>query len=259
MSTAVPAGYQSQVDAAETQNGIPSGLLADVLGQESGWNPNAINASSGATGLAQVLPSTAANPGYGVTPLSNPYDSSSSISFAGQYLRALFQKTGSWQGAVQAYGTVPSSGGLTAGQQSVLAAAQAADAGQGTDTSGASGTGSTGDGSGLSASQFASILGSAGAGLDTGVTSGQMYGATSGTGAGYPVDVGLEPGTGGLIGGVTGYIGDQIHAATSGILSTATSLASRFGLVLLGVVLIGGAIAWMIAGNKVRDIVGEGG
>lgn len=120
--------YDNLIANVEQNNGIPSGLLSSLLAQESSFNPDAYNPSSGAEGIAQIIPSTAADPGYGISPV-DPTNPAASISFAGQYLTALQQATGSWLNAVQAYGTVPSSGPLTSGQQNVASAASAADNG----------------------------------------------------------------------------------------------------------------------------------
>lgn len=122
--------YSSEISQAENQYGVPSGLLYSVLGQESSFDPTAYNASSGSYGLAQVLPSTAADPGYGIAPF-DPSNPQASISFGAQYLAALKQKYGSWTQAVHNYGTVPSSGNLTQGQQNVLNVAMTADKSQG--------------------------------------------------------------------------------------------------------------------------------
>ena len=94
--------YQNTAIADANAYGVPSQLYADMIQQESGYNPNAYNASTGATGIAQILPSTAANPGYGLAPV-DPTNPNASLSFGAQYLAALFAKLGSWTGAVQAY------------------------------------------------------------------------------------------------------------------------------------------------------------
>ncbi len=48
-------------------------MLFNLLKTESNFNPKAVNKASGAQGLAQVMPDTAADPGYDVTPLSDPF------------------------------------------------------------------------------------------------------------------------------------------------------------------------------------------
>lgn len=69
------------ITGANAQYGLPKGYLGTVAGIESSWNPNASN-PSGAKGLFQFVPSTAAH--YG---LSNPYDPSAASAAAGQFTR----------------------------------------------------------------------------------------------------------------------------------------------------------------------------
>jgi len=61
-----------------------------IVSQESGWNPNAVNPSSGACGLAQALPCSKV-PG-------NPYDPINSLNWMNGYVVGRY---GSWEGAVQ--------------------------------------------------------------------------------------------------------------------------------------------------------------
>jgi soluble lytic murein transglycosylase-like protein len=105
--------------------GVPPGLFSAVISAESSWNPYAYNSASGATGIAQILPSTAASPGYGLSS-PNSGDPISSLSFSAQYLRALYDRAGTWVGALQLYsgasnGATPYPGNATVQQE--LAAA----------------------------------------------------------------------------------------------------------------------------------------
>ena len=90
----------AQQDAAAY--GVPWDIFNGVITAESNWNPNDYNVSSGATGIAQILPSTAANPGDNL-PHPNPNDPISSLDFAAAYLAALYKRAGTWLGAVQRY------------------------------------------------------------------------------------------------------------------------------------------------------------
>jgi len=94
--------WSNYADSIGTSYGLPSGLLPSVLQNESGFNPQAYNPASGATGIAQFLPSTAANPGYGIAPFdpTNPY---ASMRGAAQYLSALNGQLGSWTAALNQY------------------------------------------------------------------------------------------------------------------------------------------------------------
>lgn len=101
--------YDSTIASAASTYGVPPSLLSWQINQESGGNPNAYNPRSGATGIAQFLPSTAANPGYGIAPF-DPTNPTASINGAAQYDAALYQQTGSWAGALSSYGTLPAPG-----------------------------------------------------------------------------------------------------------------------------------------------------
>lgn len=97
----VPAKYASIISQAETDNGLPSGLLARVLYRESRFREDIISgkvrSSVGALGIAQFMPSTAVSMGV------DPLDPFSAIPGAARYLAQLFRTTGSWPEAVAAY------------------------------------------------------------------------------------------------------------------------------------------------------------
>lgn len=72
---AAPPRYTGGGSPAEwmAAAGIPEsdwGYVDAIIGRESGWNPNATNASSGACGLAQALPCSKV-PGNGYDPVDN--------------------------------------------------------------------------------------------------------------------------------------------------------------------------------------------
>ncbi len=89
--------YYNTALSAAAQYGVPSSLFIAQIGQESGFNPNAQNGS--ATGIAQFMPATAAQ--YGV----NSADPTSSLYGAAKYDATLYSQYGSWQTAMQKYGT----------------------------------------------------------------------------------------------------------------------------------------------------------
>lgn len=96
--------------ASETY-GVPAELITAVMAQESGGNARA-RSPVGAQGLMQLMPGTAA--GLGVT---DAWDPEQNIMGGVKYLRAQYDKFGSWEkalaaynagpGAVQKYGGVP--------------------------------------------------------------------------------------------------------------------------------------------------------
>lgn len=84
MATAAP---QLLADAT-AGTPIPPALLGNLIGVESSGNPASVNPATGAAGLGQVLPSTAANPGFGVAPLPANASPEQQAKFAAQYLYA---------------------------------------------------------------------------------------------------------------------------------------------------------------------------
>lgn len=54
------------IDGANSKYGLPDGLLNAIASAESGFNPNAKNGKSGASGMFQFMPATAK--GYGIDP-----------------------------------------------------------------------------------------------------------------------------------------------------------------------------------------------
>ncbi len=104
--------YAAQITAAANANGIDPALLAGLIKQESGFNPNA-GSGAGARGLTQLMPSTAA--GLGVT---NVLDPAQSIQAGAKYLKDQLDTFGgdvtkalaaynAGPGAVKRFGGVP--------------------------------------------------------------------------------------------------------------------------------------------------------
>ena len=92
------AADQTAIQNASAQTGVPIGLLQAVQQQETGGSPNPDTAvsSTGAQGLFQILPSTAGQPGFGVTPLpaSALTDPTQNSLFAAQYIQGLANANG---------------------------------------------------------------------------------------------------------------------------------------------------------------------
>jgi soluble lytic murein transglycosylase-like protein len=106
----VPFG--AEITAAAKKHGIDPALLAGLVKQESGFNPNA-GSPAGARGLTQLMPGTAA--GLGV---SNVLDPIQSLDGGAKYLRQQLDAFGgdvtralaaynAGPGAVQRHGGVP--------------------------------------------------------------------------------------------------------------------------------------------------------
>lgn len=99
----VPVQYRAAISAAEQANGIPSGMLARLLYQESHYRADIISGATrspaGAIGIAQFMPATA--PDWSVNLYDgNPFDD---IAGAGKYLAWLYRQTGAWDKALAAY------------------------------------------------------------------------------------------------------------------------------------------------------------
>lgn len=94
--------YEPYFQSASAQYGIPDGLLSRIAFQESDYNQSAVNPSSGARGLMQFMPATAAAPGYGVSPF-DPFDPVALINAAAGLLAAWFSQFGDWALAIAAY------------------------------------------------------------------------------------------------------------------------------------------------------------
>ena len=86
--------------AAARQHGIPEDLFLRLVQQESGWNPRA-RSHKGATGLAQLMPGTAAKLGV------NPNDPVQNLNGGARYLRMMYNQFGNWRLALAAYNAGP--------------------------------------------------------------------------------------------------------------------------------------------------------
>lgn len=108
---AAAAPYLAHIAAAGRKHKLPAYLLARVLEQESSYRPDVISGATrspvGAVGIAQVMPATARDPGFGVAPLADPTDPFASIEFAAAYLAAMYRYTGTWSKALAAYNWGP--------------------------------------------------------------------------------------------------------------------------------------------------------
>lgn len=97
--------YQSIANQAALANGIDPTIFSNLIASESSWNPSAIGPSFqqngqtiNAQGIAQFLPSTAANLGI------NPLDPIQALNGSAQYLNTLVnQYNGNMNQAVAAY------------------------------------------------------------------------------------------------------------------------------------------------------------
>jgi soluble lytic murein transglycosylase-like protein len=113
-TSTLPAGtpYAAEITQAAQANGLDPALLAGLIKQESGFNPNA-GSGAGARGLTQLMPGTAA--GLGVTNVLDPVQS---INGGARYLKQQLDAFGgdtakalaaynAGPGAVKRFGGIP--------------------------------------------------------------------------------------------------------------------------------------------------------
>lgn len=98
-------------------------LVSRVIRQESGGNPNAVNAGTGASGLMQVMPATAADPGFGVAPMAwdQRFDPAANRRFGEDYLKAMLNRyDGNVPKALAAYNWGPGNADKWSGDMASL-------------------------------------------------------------------------------------------------------------------------------------------
>ncbi len=123
------SAYLAQIYAAEQASGVPHGLLAGLVAQESGGNPGATGFDSGGSvdrGIVQI--NSQAHPQVSD---AQAYDPAFAIPWAASQLASLKTSTGTWTGALEAYNS-GSAGGAPGYATSVMDKARAYGYGPGT-------------------------------------------------------------------------------------------------------------------------------
>jgi hypothetical protein len=88
--------YVAIAQQAAVTAGIPPTYFVQQINVESGFNPNAVS-PSGAVGIAQMIPSTAAGIG------ANPYDPVSALNGAARLMSSYYKQYGDYAKALAAY------------------------------------------------------------------------------------------------------------------------------------------------------------
>jgi soluble lytic murein transglycosylase-like protein len=92
--------YLEVARAMARKHGVPEDLFLRLVQQESGWNPGAVS-HAGATGLAQLMPGTAAKLGVDIN------DPQQNLEGGARYLAQMYNRFGSWRLALAAYNAGP--------------------------------------------------------------------------------------------------------------------------------------------------------
>lgn len=94
------APYLPTISSTERYRGIPAGMLGALVQTESDFDPFAFNPTSGASGIAQIIPRWHPD-------IVDPFDPYEAIPYAGKYLRQMFDRFGTWDLALAAYNWGP--------------------------------------------------------------------------------------------------------------------------------------------------------
>ena len=90
-------------------NAAPHSLIGAMIRAESSGNPNALNPNTGASGLMQLMPATAKQPGYGVQPFQGDdlFNPEENVRFGVDYMTAMIREFGDPNLALMAYNWGP--------------------------------------------------------------------------------------------------------------------------------------------------------
>lgn len=101
--------YRQRAAEIARAYGLDPDIFVRQIETESGFNPRAVS-SAGAGGLAQIMPATARQPGFGIDPISDEarFDPEASLNFGAQYMRAMLDRyDGDYRRALAAYNAGP--------------------------------------------------------------------------------------------------------------------------------------------------------
>lgn len=92
--------YLAVARDAARRHGIPEDLFLRLVQRESNWSPSAVS-PKGATGLAQLMPATAALLGVDIA------DPAQNLDGGARYLKMMYRRFGDWRLALAAYNAGP--------------------------------------------------------------------------------------------------------------------------------------------------------
>ena len=99
--------YMGMAAMYARQYGLDPEIFVRQIAQESRFNPDAVS-PKGAVGIAQIMPDTARDPGYGVTPIEDRTDPEESLRFSAELMRAMLDEyNGDYGLALAAYNAGP--------------------------------------------------------------------------------------------------------------------------------------------------------
>ena len=93
--------YDSVIEQAAENHGVPPALVKAVIAAESDFNPRAVS-PKGAQGLMQLMPDTQAFLG-----VEDPYQAEENVKAGTRYLAGLLERYGDWSHALAAYNAGP--------------------------------------------------------------------------------------------------------------------------------------------------------
>lgn len=101
--------YRQRAAEIARAYGLDPEIFVRQIEVESGFDPRAVS-PVGAGGLAQIMPATAQQPGFGLSPISDDarFDPETSLNFGAQYMRAMLDRyDGDYNRALAAYNAGP--------------------------------------------------------------------------------------------------------------------------------------------------------
>jgi len=102
-----PTDYVKLAASMAQNYGIDPNIFVRQMDRENKFRTRGTS-SAGASGIAQIMPDTARDPGYGVRPIADTSDPVESLRFAAEYMRAMLDKFGGdYSLALAAYNSGP--------------------------------------------------------------------------------------------------------------------------------------------------------